>query len=214
MKVGILGSGDVAQALGHGFLATGHSVRLGSRNPDAEGLVAWRSAAGPAASTGSFASATEFGELVVVATRGVELASTVQLAGEPHFAAKVVIDVTNPLVFSPAGVPSLSVGHDDSAGEQLQRLLPRAHVVKAFNIVGNQHMFRPKFPGGPPDLFFCGNDAAAKKTVQGILESFGWNTIDIGGIEGSRLLEPLCLLWVNSARQLGSWDIAFKLLRK
>ncbi len=69
-------------------------------------------------------------------------------------------------------------------------------MVKAFNIVGNAHMVDPRFPGGPPDMFICGNDAQAKQTVTALLTAFGWNTIDIGGIEAARLLEPLCILWV------------------
>jgi 8-hydroxy-5-deazaflavin:NADPH oxidoreductase len=214
MKVGILGSGDVARSLGSGFASLGHSVRLGSRDPESEPLVAWKRKVGPSASTGTFASTAEFGELLVLATRGVENASAIQLAGPSHFDGKVVIDVTNPLTFSPAGAPSLAVGHTDSAGEEVQRLLPKAKVVKAFNTVGNAHFFRPQFPGGPPDMFYCGNDAEAKRKVGEVLAAFGWNGIDLGGIEGARMLEPMCLVWVSSAMRLGTWDIAFKLLRK
>ncbi len=63
-------------------------------------------------------------------------------------------------------------------------------------------------------MFICGNDAAAKKTVTDLLTAFGWNTIDIGGIEGARLLEPLCISWVTYGRRTNSWDHAFKLLLK
>jgi predicted dinucleotide-binding enzyme len=108
----------------------------------------------------------------------------------------------------------LAVGHTDSGGEEVQRWLPEAKVVKAFNIVGSAHMFKPDFPGGPPDMFFCGNDEATKRTVTEILKDFGWNTIDIGGIEGARLLEPMCWLWVTYAFKVGSWNHAFKMLRK
>jgi hypothetical protein len=87
-------------------------------------------------------------------------------------------------------------------------------VVKAFNIVGHQHMIHPDFPAGPPDMFYCGNDAAAKRTVDRILIDFGWNTIDIGGIEGARLLEPMCILWVLYGARGGGWNHAFKLLKK
>jgi len=214
MKVGILGSGDVAKALGNGFIAAGHSVRLGSRTPESDGLVAWKKAAGAPGSTGSFADTAQWGELLVLATRGVEIASTLQLAGAKHFAGKVVIDVTNPLVMTPNAPPTLSVGFNDSAGESVQRLLPDAKVVKAFNSVGNPLMYRPKLPGGPPTMFYCGNDAGAKKKVAEILTTFGWASIDVGGIASSRFLEPLCLLWVTSAMQLGNWNIAFKVLQQ
>ena len=214
MKVGILGSGDVARVLGAGFVTSGHTVRLGSRTPESEGLVAWKKQVGTAGSTGSFASAAEFGELILLCTHGVDTPSAIRQAGIDHFAGKVVIDVTNPLQMSPAGPPTLAVGFNDSAGEAVQRLLPAAKVVKAFNTVGSPHMFHPKFPGGPPDMFFCGNDEGAKRQVAAILTSFGWNPIDVGGIEGARLLEPMCVLWVTCGIRLGSWDIAFKLLRK
>jgi 8-hydroxy-5-deazaflavin:NADPH oxidoreductase len=75
-------------------------------------------------------------------------------------------------------------------------------------------MVNPKFEGGPPDMFIAGNDAAARKTVTDICQAFGWPTIDMGGIEGSRLLEPLCIIWVIYAMTTGSWNHAFKMLRK
>jgi predicted dinucleotide-binding enzyme len=86
--------------------------------------------------------------------------------------------------------------------------------VKAFNIVGHAHMVHPDFPGGPPDMFYCGNDAAARKTVERVLIDFGWTAIDIGGIEGARLLEPLCILWVVFGIRSGGGNHAFKLLKK
>ena len=132
-----------------------------------------------------------------------------------HFDGKIVIDATNPLAFSAQGAPSLAIGLTTSAGEENQKAVPKARVVKAFNIVGNPHMFRPTFPNGPPDMYICGNDATAKKQVEKILHDFGWpSVIDIGGIEGSRELESLCVLWVKSAVGLGNFNIAFKLLRK
>jgi len=124
------------------------------------------------------------------------------------------MDATNPLVFTPGAPPSLALGHTDSGGEQVQRWLPAARVVKVYNTVGHAHMVNPNFPGGPPDMFICGNDAAAKKTVTDICRAFGWPTIDVGGIEGARLLEPLCILWVRYGFATGGWNHAFKLLRK
>ena len=91
---------------------------------------------------------------------------------------------------------------------------PRARVVKAFNSVGAPHFFHPQLPGGPPTMFLCGNNAEAKATVSGLISDFGWTPLDVGGIEMSRVLEPLCILWVAAAMKLGSWDIAFRVLRK
>jgi len=214
VKVGILGTGDVGQALGRGCASLGHEVRMGSRevgNPNAE---AWASKTGARASAGTFAAAAAFGEIVVLATAWTGAENALRLAGAKNLAGKVVIDVTNPLNFTPNAPPTLALGHTDSGGEQVQRWLPESRVVKAFNTVGNAHMVHPDFPGGPPDMFICGNDAAAKKTVTGICEAFGWPVIDIGGIEGSRLLEPLCILWVLYGIQHNSWNHAFKLLRR
>jgi 8-hydroxy-5-deazaflavin:NADPH oxidoreductase len=214
MKVGIVGSGDVGQSLGSAFIKLGHPVRLGSRNSKNPATHAWVSRTGAPATAGSFAEAAEFGELVVIATRGMAALEAIQLAGPSHFQDKDVIDVTNPLVFQEGSPPALGVGFTDSMGEQIQRAVPRAHVVKAFNTVGHAHFFRPHFPGGPPDMFYCGEDPNAKGRVGELIREFGWNPIDIGGIAGARVLEPVCLLWVSAAMSLGSWDIAFKLLRK
>jgi predicted dinucleotide-binding enzyme len=109
----------------------------------------------------------------------------------------------------------MAVGHTDSAAETIQRSLPQAKVIKAFNIVGNPHMVHPDFPGGPPTMFVCGNDELAKKMViENILAPFGWETIDIGGLEGARLLEPLAMLWITHYFRTGTGNHAFKLLRK
>ena len=213
MKIGILGTGDVGRALGNGFIALGHEVKMGSRDEHNEKAVAWASTSGINASTGTFADAVKFGDVIVLALLWAGTENALKLAGVENFAGKVVIDATNPLVFTPKG-PALVLGHTDSAGEQVQLWLPSAHIVKAFNIVGFAHMFKPDFPGGPPDMFICGNDAGAKQTVTEILKDFGWPAIDVGGIEGSRLLEPLCNLWVSFAMSAGNGNHAFKLLRK
>jgi hypothetical protein len=213
MKVGVLGTGDVGQSLGKAFVALGHQVLMGSRVAPNEKAVAWARATGSAASTGTFADAARFGELVVLATLGTAAASALQMAGTDHLAGKLLLDTSNPLDFS-GGLPRLSVGHTDSLGEQVQRLVPKARVVKAFNTVGHGHMFRPAFPDGPPDMFVCGNDEGAKRQTSDLLSEFGWNTIDLGGIEASRYLEPMCLVWVLHGIRTGTWNHAFKLLRK
>jgi predicted dinucleotide-binding enzyme len=214
MKVGVLGSGDVAKTLSNAFAASGHTVRLGTRSPSRPELVAWSGEHGGKVALGSFRDVAAFGELLVLATKGTAVPEVVALAGPTNFAGKVLIDVTNPLVMSERAPPSLAVGPAGSAGEHLQGLLPHAKVVKAFNIVGNSLMFHPKLPGGPPDMFIAGNDAAAKRTVAQILGEFGWPApVDIGGIEGARELEALCILWVKSAMAVQNFQVAFKLLR-
>jgi 8-hydroxy-5-deazaflavin:NADPH oxidoreductase len=215
MRIGILGSGDVGRALGTGFASLGHEVLIGTRHPEQPKIQEWVHATPGNRSVGSFEEAADFGDLIVMATLGVAGAEVVKLAGPERFGQKVVIDTTNPLVFGENAPPSLAIGHTSSAGEELQKLLPHARVVKAFNIVGNAHFFRPVFPGGPPDMYICGNDAAAKQTVTEVLQEFGWpSVIDLGPIECSRELESLCILWVKTALTIGNWNIAFKVLRK
>lgn len=212
MKVGVLGTGDVGKALGNGFLALGHEVKLGSR--DAGKAGAWAKAAGGRASAGSFAETAAFGEVLVLATLGVAATQALDLAGPQHFKDKLVIDTTNPLDFSAGFPPRLAITGYDSGGEQIQRALPGARVVKAWNTVGHAHMFRPQFPDGPPDMFICGNDAAAKQQMKGILDQFGWGTVDVGNIEAARYLEAMCLVWVLYGASGNTWNHAFKLLRK
>jgi len=214
MNIGILGSGAVGQALGTGFANLGHSVKIGTRDPGQEKIKAWVGKTGPKASAGTYAEAATFGELLVLATPWSGTENAIKLSEAKNLGGKVVIDVTNPLDFSSGPPPKLALGHTDSAGEQIQRWIPGGHVVKAFNIVGNADMVNPKFPGGPPDMFICGNDDGAKKKVTEILTAFGWATIDLGGIEASRYIEPLAMVWITYGFRTNQWTQAFKLLRR
>lgn len=206
MKVGVLGTGEVGRALGNAFVELGYEVRMGARTADNESAREWARAQGARASHGTFADATSFGELIVLAVRGVAAESVLTSVGPALFEGKVVIDTTNPLDFDAGMPPPLAYGHNDSAGERVQRLLPGALVVKAFNTVGSPLMFRPELPGGRPAMFICGNDAAAKAKVTALLSDFGWDAADIGAIDGSRFLEPMCLVWVRYGIGRGSFD--------
>jgi predicted dinucleotide-binding enzyme len=211
MKVGVLGTGVVGRALGHGFIAIGHQVMMGSRsaeNPDAQ---VWAAKEGAAASVGTFADAARFGDIAVFATRGMEHPAVTAAVGPERLAGKVVIDATNPLDNS-RGYPDLGIKGEDSGGEQLQRLLPAAKVVKAFNIVSASLMFQPRLPGGPPTMLIAGNDAGAKEIVISILKDFGWPAIDLGPVRSSRWLEAMCMAWVMAGIARGNWVQAFKLL--
>lgn len=214
MKIGILGSGEVGQSLGTGLVSLGHDVKLGSRDAKNPKTVAWAKKAGARASTGTFAEAAAFGEWIFLATLWSGTENAIKLANPKSFAKKIVVDATNPLVFEEGKPPRLALGFDDSGGEQVQRWLPDAKVVKCFNTSGNAHFVKPNFPGGPPDMFLCGNDASARKNVAELCQSFGWGVVDVGDITGARLLEPMCILWVDYGLRTGTWNHAFKLLRK
>lgn len=209
MKIGILGSGDVGKSFARAFNAAGHDVKIGSRTPEKLADFASQTK-GVTAST--FKETARFGDVVVMATLGTGTEEAIKLADPASFARKVVIDATNPLDFSPGGPPKLAIGHLDSLGERVQRWMPDARVVKAFNTVGNTLFFKPNLPGGPPDMFICGNDSDAKKAVAQICKDFGWGVIDVGGIESSRYLEPMCMVWVLHGILSGGWTHAYKML--
>jgi predicted dinucleotide-binding enzyme len=211
VNVGILGSGDVGKSFARAFAALGHEVMIGSRSP--EKLGDFTSGQGERVRAGSFEETAKFGDLIALATHGMGTSEALRIAGVQNFDGKVVIDATNPLDFSTGG-PRLSIGFDDSLGEQIQRQIPAARVVKAFNTVGNAHFYQPKFAGGPPDMFLAGNDNDAKKIVSQVCEAFGWGVIDIGGIDGSRHLEPMCMVWVLHGIRSGGWSHAFKMLHQ
>jgi predicted dinucleotide-binding enzyme len=214
MKVGILGSGDVARSLGTGFASKGHEVTLGTRNPNKSELKKWLKENDGKASVGTFAEAAARGELLVLAAKGDAVEAVLDAVGPRAFDGKIVIDATNPLDFSNGMPPGLFVGTTDSLGERVQRKLPRSKVVKCFNIVNHGMMTNPKTRAGLPDMLICGNDKAAKRQVAKILKEFGWaEPIDVGGIDGARWLEAWVPLWVRIANELGSWQVALKILR-
>jgi predicted dinucleotide-binding enzyme len=211
MKVGILGSGDVAKTLGNGFLQHGHDVMLGTREPAK--LADWIKQH-PKGRVGSFAEVAKFGELVVLAVKGSVASNALRAAGVANLTGKPVIDATNPLADSPPvnGVLKFFTTLDESQMERLQREFTSVHFVKAFNSVGNARMVNPQYKGGKPTMFICGNDEAAKKTVRGILDQFGWETADMGKVEAARAIEPLCMLWCIPGFLRNEWTHAFKLL--
>src|SRR3954465_4782014 len=199
MEIGILGSGVVRRALASGLARHGHRVRIGTRRAEIEGVP-----------SGAPAEVVRVAELVVLAVNGrvaVDLAGSVAAELE----GKVLVDATNPL--DPSRPPGLFVGTTDSLGEQVQRAVPGARVVKAYNTVGNALMVDPDLPGGPPTMFLAGNDPAAKATVTELLEQTGWGGADLGGIEASRWLEAMCMAWTTYGFATGTWNHAFKLLR-
>ena len=212
-KIAVLGSGSVGQTLADGFLKHGYEVTRGSREPGKMGE--WKTRAGARASTGTFAAAAAWGELVVLAVRGSAAESVLDLAGAANLAGKTVIDTCNPIA---EAAPTNGVLHyfttlEDSLMERLQRRVPAARFVKAFSCVGHAFMVNPQFPGGPPTMFTCGNDAGAKDEVGRILVQFGWDIEDLGGVEAARAIEPLCILWCLPGMIGNRSTHAYKVLR-
>jgi predicted dinucleotide-binding enzyme len=213
MKIGILGSGVVGQQLGLGFTRLGHDAMIGTRNPSK--LSDWKDNAGRKAYVDNFTNTAKFGEVIVLATRWEGTKNVIEMAGKNNFSGKVVIDVTNPLDFSKGFPPGMEAAIGNSGGEQIQRWLPDAKVVKAFNIISAHTMCSPKMEEGTPDLFIAGNDKTAKGLVTSFAKEWDWkNVYDMGDISQSYWLEALAMLWINFGHNNNQWNHAFKLLRK
>lgn len=212
-KVGIIGSGAVARALGLGFVQKGHEVMLSSR--DVQKLADWQEQAGHHAQTGSFEEAARFGDIVVLAVSGKAAAEAIEMAGPQNLKGKTVIDTTNPIAEAPPqdGVLRFFTSLEESLIEILQERFPDIHFVKAFNSVGNASMVDPKFREGKPSMFICGNNQEAKKTVSSVLLNFGWEVEDMGKATAGRAIEPLCMLWCIPGFLQNQWSHAFKLLK-
>lgn len=217
MKIAVLGTGMVGKRLADGFLARGHEVIMGARDPANAVAHDWAAGAGKAACAGDFAEAARWGEIVVLAVRGEHAVEAVRLAGgDASLKGKILVDVTNPLDFSRGFPPFLTEGlnNTSSVGEAVQAAAPLARVVKTLNTVSNLVMTDPGRLAEPTDLFVCGNDADAKAEVAGLLAGFGWRPpIDLGGIEAARGTEAWLLLWTRLFGALGTADMNLRIVR-
>jgi 8-hydroxy-5-deazaflavin:NADPH oxidoreductase len=216
MKIGIIGSGAVGQALGFGFASEGHEVTLGTRDPKSAKVHDWVTKTAKGVKAGTFEETAKFAELIVFCPLFRAAENIIKLAGPENFKGKIVIDTTNPIADEPPvnGVLKYTTTGRESAGELIQKWLPDSKVVKAFNSIGNALMYNPKFEDGQPTMFICGNDEDAKNTVTKILEDFGWDVMGSGSIEASNALEGLCIIWCARGFIEGQWNHAFKLLKK
>jgi 8-hydroxy-5-deazaflavin:NADPH oxidoreductase len=227
MNIGILGTGMVAKAIAGKLDALGHAVKLGTRDvsatlarsePDMAGgppLRTWLEGH-PKVTLATHADAAAFGELVVCALSGQGALAGLSDAGADALAGKIVIDISNPLDFSKGMPPSLSVVNTDSLGEQIQRALPSARVVKTLNTVNAHLMVDPQqLGGGDHTMLLCGDDAGAKAEVTRILKDWlGWrDVIDLGGISNARGLEMWLPLWVRLYGTLQTPAFNMKIVR-
>jgi predicted dinucleotide-binding enzyme len=225
MKLAVLGTGMVGQALAGRLHELGHSVVVGTRDPQATlartepdqmgspPFAAWHSA-NPGVGLATFADAAAGAELVVNATSGGATLDVLEQARADNLAGKVLLDIANPLDFSAGFPPTLSVKDTDSLGEQVQRAFPQVKVVKALNTLNASLMVEPKTLGESSTVFVSGEDGAAKATVVEILESFGHDdVIDLGGIETARGTEMLLPIWLRLMGAIGNPHFNFKVVR-
>lgn len=215
LKIGILGSGIVGQVLAKAFITEGNAVMLGTRDANKADVTKWKNE-NPKAQIGNFQQTAQFGDILVLATKGDAVSSAIELAGSENFKNKVVLDATNPLANEAPvnGVLKFFTNMNESLMEQTQKIIPEAKLVKVFNSVGSALMYKPTLKDNiTPTMFICGNDNTAKQTVKEILNIFGWQTEDMGTMEAARAIEPLCILWCIPGLLGNDWMHAFKLLR-
>jgi len=215
MKIGILGTGMVGDAIGTKLVQLGHEVKMGSRSANNEKAAAWVKKNGKNASQGTFADAAAFGEIVFNCTSGMASLDALKIAGADDLKGKVLIDIANPLDFSRGMPPSLSVCNTDSLGEQIQRAFPETKVVKTLNTMNCKVMVDPSLVKGDHDVFVSGNEANAKAEVTAILKDwFGWKSvIDLGDITTARGAEMLLPIWVTLMGKLQTPAFNFKIAR-
>ena len=207
MRIGMIGTGKIGFSLGPLLVNSGHEVRFGSRNPElVRGTVG---KFGTGASLGNIQEAAQFGDVLFTAVPWHAVSETLRAAGP--LAGKTIVDCTNPLTPE----MGLAVGCTTSAAEETAKLFPEANVVKGFNTIFAAHYRSGDLGSGGQRLsmFFCGDDAAAKKKVSGIIESLGLTPVDAGPLREARYIEPLGLLLIRLAFVQGMGvQIAWKLV--
>lgn len=215
MKIAVLGTGVVGQTIGARLVQLGHDVCMGARNSDNEKAREFAKAHQGKAQSGTFEDAARFGELAFNCTTGAGSIAAMTQAGPENLAGKVLIDVSNPLDFSKGFPPSMLTPSTDSLAEQIQRTLPKTHVVKSLNTMNCKLMVEPqKLASGNHDVFMAGNDSAAKAKVKELLQSFGWKHIhDFGDLTGARGLEMYVTFWVRLYGTLQVPDFNIKVVR-
>ena len=217
MKIAVLGTGMVGDAIGSKLVELGHSVMMGSRTSNNEKAMAFVAKyAGGKASAGTFADSAAFGEIIFNCTKGMETLNILKSAGEHNLDGKILVDIANPLDFSKGMPPTLAVCNTNSLGEEIQAAFPGLKVVKSLNTMNCMLMVNPgMLNGGDHNVFMSGNDAEAKKQVAQILKSFGWienNIIDLGDITTARGTEMMLPFWLSIFISRNNGNFNFKLV--
>lgn len=212
-KFSVLGAGMVGHALAGKLVSLGYPVMMGSRDESAAKAAAWAQQAGPLASTGSYAQAAAFGDIVINALQG---AASLSVLGDlnARLAGKLLIDIANPLDFSHGMPPQLFVSNTTSLAEEIQKALPTTRVVKTLNTMHAPVMVDPGLVPGPHEVFVSGDDEGAKARVIDLLRSFGWQApIDLGGLDSARGTEQWLALWFRLYGRLGTGVFNLRLVR-
>ena len=214
MKIAVLGTGMVGEAIGSRLIELGHEVRMGSRTADNEKAKAFVAKENGKASAGTFADVAAFGEIIFNCTAGAASVEALKMVGEANINGKIIVDIANPLDFShgmpPSLIPELSNTH--SLGEEIQKTFPSAKLVKTLNTMWCGLMVNPAMIGGGDHTnFICGNDADAKQQVKALLNEFGWkneNILDLGDISSARGTEAVLPVWLRiwNATQNGAFN--------
>jgi len=198
MKIGILGSGNVGGALGTRWAHAGHQVIFSSRNPGSKEMKELALNAGKLASAATPSEAAAASDVILLATPWPATKAVVTSAGD--LSGKIIIDATNPLLPDLSG---MDVGCTTSGAEMVAGWAPGARVVKAFNTVGASVMADSMVNGEKVVLFYCGDDASAKKVIEQLVTELGFDAADAGPLTQARLLEPMALLWISLAMKQG-----------
>jgi 8-hydroxy-5-deazaflavin:NADPH oxidoreductase len=214
MKIAVLGTGMVGDTIGSKLIELGHEVNMGSRTPDNEKAKAFVAKNEGKASSGTFADATAFGEIIFNCTAGAGSIEALKMAGEANLNGKIIVDIANPLDFSKGAPPSLipSLSNTNSLAEEIQKTFPSARVVKTLNTMWCGLMVNPAMiNGGDHTNFISGNDAEAKQKVKALLNEFGWkneNLLDLGDISTARGSEAVLPIWLRiwNATQNGAFN--------
>jgi len=208
LSICILGTGRMATTLARRWLERGHAIILGSRDPQA--AKARLGALGEQLSVSDFATAASQAEVIVLAVPWDAAREVLTACGSLD--GKVIIDTTNP--WSRA-TDNPEVDASTSGAEEIARLVPEAHVVKALNGIFWKNLLDPTFSGLPASMFYCGDDDSAKSTVAELALEMNFDPIDCGPLPRARILESMGLLWARLAFEQGmGTDIAITLVRR
>lgn len=177
-KIAIVGKGNVGSALERGLSRAGHEVRT-SKRPDAREKAGW-------------------GDVVILAVPFPAIDEVVREVGT-SVDGKVVVDVTNALTPD----MQLALGYSTSGAEQLQKKLPKARVVKAFNTVFAEHMDKGRVGDQQLTIFAASDDDDARKTVLGLAKQIGFDAVDGGPLINARSLETMGFFNIQLGYTLG-----------